>query len=63
MKTCKKLRCIANVHGRCTVETCRGEIRSTGRKLTDTKDSAKLYLCAASMFGKDKRTKGEMKHE
>jgi len=63
MKTCKKLRCIANVHGGCTVETCRGEIRSTGRKLTDTKDSAKLYQCVALMLCKDKGTKGEMKHE
>ena len=59
MKTCDKLRCIANVKGNCTAETCRGEIRSTGQKFNDTKEAAKLYQWAASMIGELNETKKE----
>ena len=43
MKTCEKLRCVANVDRSCAVETCRGELRSTGRKSQDAEYAAKEY--------------------
>jgi hypothetical protein len=42
-KTCEKLRCVANLDGQCAVETCKGELRSTGRKCKSAEDAATEY--------------------
>lgn len=43
MKICGKLRCVANVDGKCAVEMCKGELRSTGRKCKSAEDAATEY--------------------
>lgn len=50
LKPCKKIRCIANVGGKCAVDSCQGEITSTGRRSADVDNAAKFYKVAKEAF-------------
>lgn len=50
MTRCEKVRCIANVSGKCSVAQCKGEITSTGRHPGDAAAAAKFYEASKEAF-------------